>query len=371
MIRVFIVDDDSVTRDVIRGMLQMEPDVEIIGESDRLEGVIETVTRLRPSVLLLDVQLPDGDGPELAEKLAEMPVHPGIIMISVQKDVAFLRKAMQAGARDYLLKPFTSAELVDAIRRVNTETLSKGGTRQAERIAIWSCRGGAGGSSFSISLASQLAMMGKRTALIDGDLYMGDVAFLLNTPYELSWTNWANECLSGVADGERYLALGPNNLMIMPTAKNPVQAELIKAGMADRLIQSLSDRFDYIFVDLHRNLDDISVELAEACQRLWLVSDCTCTGVKNLHLVSGLLDQLRIPWIERAVILNRVEREHRSIVEKIDKEYTVKGILPFESKLENGWLRGEPLIIDQPRAAYSKIIREIASALEVREKVTS
>lgn len=370
MIRVYVVDDDAVTRDVIRGMIQIEPDMEIIGESDCLEGVIETVTRLRPSVLLLDLQLPDGDGTDLAEKLAHIPGAPGVIMMSVQKDVAFLRKAMQAGARDYLLKPFASGELVDSIRRVNTETLSKGGTRQAERIAVLSCRGGAGGSSFSISLALQLASMGKRTALIDGDLYMGDVAFLLNTPYELNWTSWANECLSGTVDGERYLALGPKDLMIMPTAKNPVQAELVKSGMGDRLIESLSDRFDYIVVDLHRNFGDITIELAEGCQRIWLVTDCSCTGVKNLHLVTGLLDQLRISWIERGVIVNKAEREDRSIVEKIQREYGVKGLLPFDEKLEKGWLKGEPLILSQPRSPYSKVIREIASELVGKEKVS-
>ncbi|WP_286934672.1 MULTISPECIES: response regulator [Aminobacterium] len=369
MIRIFVVDDDAITREVIRGMIAMEPDMELIGESDCLDGVMETVTRLRPSILLLDVQLPDGDGPDLAEKLAEMPAHPGIIMISVQKDVAFLRKAMQAGARDYLLKPFTGVELVDAIRRVNAEAASRGGSHQAECIAVWSCRGGAGGSSFSISFASQLAMMGKRTALIDGDLFMGDIAFLLNTPYELSWTHWANECLSGTVDGERYLTFGPNNLMIMPTAKNPVQAELIKPGMGNRLLQALSDRFDFVIVDLHRLLDEMTLELAEACQRLWLVTDCSCTGVKNLHLITGVLDQLRIPWIERGVILNKARREDRSIIEKIQKEYPVKGILPFDEKIEDGWLKGDPLIIDQPRSPYSKTIKEMASGFMAREKV--
>src|SRR5207237_4236138 len=87
---------------------------------------LEEAHRLRPDIVLTDVNMPIMDGIQLTERLAqELPASPVIIM-SVQGERDYLRRAMQAGAREYLVKPFSHDELVAAIRRVYDLEQKKG-----------------------------------------------------------------------------------------------------------------------------------------------------------------------------------------------------------------------------------------------------
>ena len=126
MIRLLIVDDISSTRDNLQKLLSFEEDIEVAGTaSDGREG-LEAAHRLQPDIVLTDVNMPVMDGIELTETLAsELPTSPVIIM-SVQGERDYLRRAMQAGAREFLIKPFSHDELVAAIRRVYQLEQKKG-----------------------------------------------------------------------------------------------------------------------------------------------------------------------------------------------------------------------------------------------------
>ena len=126
MIRLLIVDDISSTRDNLQKLLSFEDDIEVAGTaSDGREG-LEAAHRLQPDIVLTDVNMPVMDGIQLTETLAsELPTSPVIIM-SVQGERDYLRRAMQAGAREFLIKPFSHDELVAAIRRVSQLEQKKG-----------------------------------------------------------------------------------------------------------------------------------------------------------------------------------------------------------------------------------------------------
>jgi DNA-binding NarL/FixJ family response regulator/MinD-like ATPase involved in chromosome partitioning or flagellar assembly len=118
-VRVVIVDDAPRTLDNLKKLLAFEPDVEVAGTALSAQAGLEEARRLHPDLILMDVNLPDLDGISATEVLtAEMPGIP-IVIISVQDDREYLRRAMQAGAREYLVKPFSADELIAAIRRVS------------------------------------------------------------------------------------------------------------------------------------------------------------------------------------------------------------------------------------------------------------
>ncbi|MGH7776583.1 MAG: response regulator [Candidatus Dormibacterales bacterium] len=128
---IVIIDDAPRTLDNLKKLLAFEPDIDVLGTAVSARAGIEQARRLRPDLVLMDVNLPDLDGIRATEILsAELPLTPVVIM-SVQEDREYLRRAMQAGAREFLVKPFSADELVAAIRRVNQMESLKRGDRAA------------------------------------------------------------------------------------------------------------------------------------------------------------------------------------------------------------------------------------------------
>ena len=362
MIRVFIVDDDDMIRSAVCSMVELEPDMSMVGEHDRVEGALELIKAAKPSVVLLDVQLPDGHGTEIASALRDMDTPSGVIMISVQKDIAFLKEAMNAGARDYLLKPFGSDEMSSAVRKLAEEmSLNRKGP---EIVGIWSSRGGSGGTSLTVSLGRAIRKQGSNVALVDGDLYLGDIAYLMDVPPERSWADWGRD--RGESSPERYL-VESNGVSIMAAPMNPAQAELVKSGMAARFIEGLSS-YDFVLIDLPRSFDEITLEMAEKCDRIWLVGDMTCTGVKNLRLFSSLLEQLRMPCEDISVILNFFVRAERDTRKKMESEFNIRAVLPLDDSVEKGWIQGKSASGGFFGSPYAKAVNGLASYL-IKDKI--
>ena len=117
-IGVLIVDDISDTRENLSKLLMFERDIEVIGTAGSGPEAIESARKLHPDVVLMDINMPEMDGIKAAELMStEMPGI-GIIMMSVQGEQDYLRRAMLAGAREFLVKPFSGDDLVRSIRHV-------------------------------------------------------------------------------------------------------------------------------------------------------------------------------------------------------------------------------------------------------------
>ncbi|MEU4688210.1 response regulator transcription factor [Actinoplanes sp. NPDC023714] len=116
MIRILLVDDHPVVRMGLRGMLDAESDLTVIGEaSSGTAGVAQAVV-LRPDIVLMDLRMPDGDGVEATGRiLAEAPGVRVMVLTTYESDRDILR-AIEAGASGYLLKDASPADLADAVR---------------------------------------------------------------------------------------------------------------------------------------------------------------------------------------------------------------------------------------------------------------
>lgn len=118
MIRVFLLDDHEVVRRGLRELLEVEDDLEVVGESGSAQEATRRIPALRPHVMILDARLPDGSGIDVCRDVRSVdPSVAGIILTSFDDDEA-LRSAVLAGAAGYLLKDIRGSRLVDSIRRV-------------------------------------------------------------------------------------------------------------------------------------------------------------------------------------------------------------------------------------------------------------
>ncbi|MGW0196688.1 response regulator [Nonomuraea sp. NPDC003201] len=113
MLRVMIVDDHPIVREGLRGMLQAEPDLEVVGEAGSGDEAVVVVPRLRPDVILMDLRMPGGDGVSAIERLG--PGHRVIVLTTYEDDGEILQ-AVSAGAAGYLLKDVSRADLASAVR---------------------------------------------------------------------------------------------------------------------------------------------------------------------------------------------------------------------------------------------------------------
>ncbi|MET7330108.1 response regulator transcription factor [Nonomuraea sp. NPDC005650] len=113
MLRVMIVDDHPVVREGLRGMLQAEPDIEVVGEAGSGDEAVAVVPRLRPDVILMDLRMPGGDGVSAIERLG--PGH-RVVVLTTYEDEGEILRAVSAGAAGYLLKDVSRADLASAVR---------------------------------------------------------------------------------------------------------------------------------------------------------------------------------------------------------------------------------------------------------------
>lgn len=117
MIRLLVVDDHPVVRAGMVAVLGEEPDLEVVGEASNGAEALALVPRLTPDVVLMDLRMPVMDGAEATRRLAGTPDAPQVLVLTTYDTDADIVRAVEAGARGYLLKDAPTPVLTDAIRR--------------------------------------------------------------------------------------------------------------------------------------------------------------------------------------------------------------------------------------------------------------
>ncbi len=117
-IRIALCDDHGVVRSGLRRILAEEADFEVVGEAGTAEGAVMIARAHQPDVFLMDLGLPDASGIEATRRVIAASAATAVLVLTVHDDVAYLRKAFDAGARGYMLKEAADVELVIAVRQV-------------------------------------------------------------------------------------------------------------------------------------------------------------------------------------------------------------------------------------------------------------
>lgn len=118
-IQVVIVDDHTVVRSGLSLLLRTQPDIEVVGLAGSAEQAIALAAELAPSVILLDITMPDRSGLDALPDLLRASPTSRVIILTMHDDQAYLGRALSQGASGYLLKSAADEELVDAIRTVH------------------------------------------------------------------------------------------------------------------------------------------------------------------------------------------------------------------------------------------------------------
>ena len=279
-IRVMIVDDIAETRENIRKLLQFEGDVEVIGVARTGKEAIELATETKPDVVLMDINMPDMDGITATEIIRRKITHTQIVILSVQGDPNYMRRAMLAGARDFLTKPPMLDELSAAIHRagamakeekaknatVAAQTgASSGGTApgmpliRGKIIVVYSPRGGTGCTTIATNLAISLNNEETRAALVDGNLQYGDVAVFLNEQGKNTILDLAPraDAVDPESVDEVLMTHAASGVKILAAPSRPEMAERVTGEQFAKVLEYLRRVYSYIIVDTSKYLTDI------------------------------------------------------------------------------------------------------------------
>jgi DNA-binding NarL/FixJ family response regulator len=119
IISVFLADDHAVMRDGLRAILEAQDDVTVVGEATNGRDAARRVPQLRPDVVVMDIGMPELNGIEATQRICESCPSARVIILSMHSNKEYVRRALAAGARGYLLKEAAGAEVVQAVRTVN------------------------------------------------------------------------------------------------------------------------------------------------------------------------------------------------------------------------------------------------------------
>lgn len=390
-IRVLIVDDIAETRENIRKLLQFENDVEVVGAARTGREGIEIARETKPDVVLMDINMPDMDGITATETIRKGMPYIQIVILSVQGDPNYMRRAMLAGARDFLTKPPTVDELTSAIRRAGkmaqderakapaqvqpggpvSSTLITPGISRGRVIMVYSPKGGTGCTTVAINLAMTLHNEETPVVLIDANLQFGDVAVFLNEQGKNSVADLApraDELDPDVVD-EVLLTHAASGVRILPAPFRPEYAENITGDQFSQMVNYLRRLFSYVVVDTSSSLTDVDLALIDLSDLMVLLTTQDIPSIKNARLFLDLVDVLKINRKRILFVMNRFDKRIGITPEKVGESFKheIVAVLPADERVVVPSInRGVPFILGDKSRPISRAILSLAETVRQR-----
>lgn len=386
-IQVLIVDDIPETRENLRKLLYFENDIEVVGAAMNGEEGIQMAKDLEPHVVLMDINMPGMDGITSSEAISqEVPVTQ-IIMMSVQAEADYLRRSMLAGAREFLIKPFSSDELVSTIRRVyelgavqrarylaRVPPLSATAQRQplppelGKVISVFSPKGGTGCSTIAANLAIVLQMeTDAKVVLVDGSLQFGDVAVLLNLRPSRTIADLVPHI--DELDGELvHSVLVPHSsgIKTLLAPPRPEMADLVVPDHMKKILEELKKTFDCVVVDTWTSFHDLVLAIMDVSDRIVLITTPDIPSIKNTKLFFEVTEALGYPPEKVFLTINKVDRRSSIRAEDIETgiKHPVAATLALDERVTTlAANQGTPFVLSAANSPIAQSVVNLAHQL--------
>jgi pilus assembly protein CpaE len=381
-IRVLVVDDIPETRDHLTKLLGFESDIEVIGSAASGREAIQMATKLHPDVVLMDINMPDMDGIAATEQLSTSAPGTAVVMMSVQGEADYLRRSMLAGAREFLVKPFSSDELTASIRQVSSREREKasrigvavpispngaGGARDGGQVvAIFSPKGGVGRTTVAVNLAVAAATdLDKRVVIMDGSFQFGDVGVLLNlNPKSNSIADLIPIIEQGEIDSiDAFVQVHSSGVRVLLAPPTPEMAETISTAGVKLVLDVLRRNYDLVVVDCTAFFNDTTLAILDAADVILTMLTLEITSIKNMRLFLEVAEQLGYETGKVRLVLNRADSTlgirvadvENSIGRKVDETIVSDG-----RSVVYALNRGIPFFVSNREAQVSQDILRLA-----------
>lgn len=406
-IKVLIVDDIAETREQLRKLLSFDPDIDVVAMAASGEEAIGIVAEAYPDIILMDINLPGMDGIAATGKIIEIVPSVQVIMLSVQGETDYLRRAMMAGARDYLTKPPGADELMDAIHRafrlkqkMGTGMLrplsqqdeqqaqaAASGVMDAKVITFYSPKGGTGCTTLAVNVAVALqSILGPeaRICLVDANLQFGDVSIFM----KLQPSRTLADLVPHVGDLdpdllETILVTHSSGVRVLVAPSSPEEAEMFRESGTEEsganatlrsILQFACPLFDYVIIDTAHQVDEILLAVMDMTDLLLVVTRPVIPEIRGARMYIDLLRKLDYGFDRVGLVINSVDRKRMGI----QPEAIERAMMPALAHVpldERTALRaanlGEPVMVKGARTALGQGILELANTIHERVHVVT
>ena len=391
-IRVIIVDDVSETRENVRKLLQFESDVEVVGVARTGKEAIQLSEDMQPDVVLMDINMPDMDGISATEAIRAKQPAVQVVILSVQGDQNYMRRAMLAGARDFLTKPPMGDELISAIRRAgsmaqversknaqvqvspivgNVGAVLGYGASKGKVVTIYSPKGGTGCTTIAVNLALTLHNADTQVALVDGNLQFGDVAVFMNEQGKNTIVDLAPraEELDPEIVEEVMLKHAASGLHILAAPSRPEYAEKVSSAQFTRVLEYLRQMYAYVVVDTAALLTDVTLAAIDVSDLVVLITTQDIPSIKNCRLFLDLSQTLGIDRERILFVMNRFDKRINITPDRVtdNLKQEVVSVIPLdEGTATKAVNRGVPFVLDSKNQPAARGVFSLAETVRAR-----
>src|SRR5438067_6613055 len=355
------------------------------------QEAVNMAKKERPHVILMDINMPDMDGITATEIISNTVPESPIIMMSVQGEQDYLRRSMLAGAREFLVKPFSADELINAIRHVhelekvkraryaqaapaaagpaNAAAAAPTARDQSQVITFFSPKGGVGRTTIATNLAVALHQTTQKpVVLVDGSLPFGDIAVILNmspkakTVADLvgSFDNTDSDVLESV-----LVAHSPGIKVLLPPP-TPESAEVIAGEDIKRVLELLRERYAYIVVDTWPSYGEQVITMLDTSDVILTLMTLEITSLKNVRVFMEVAEKLGYDDNKVQLVANR--NDSSGGIKASDVEAILGRKIPHTIVSEGRACvlavnRGVPFVISHRDSQVAKDIYTLAAKL--------
>ena len=395
-IKILIVDDIPETVDSVKRMLSFDESLVVVGHANDGRSALTQVRKLDPDVVLMDINMPDMDGITATQHIRQRYPYTQVVILSVQNDLSYMRRAMRAGAHDFLPKPPMMDDLLSVVKRageIATEQRSMAnsamnmGTSNSSSgviprismlngkvITIYSPKGGAGCTTVTTNLGIGLRSKKNKVLLVDGNSQYGELPVFMSLQPRFNILDLlprieemdAEEISSTVSTHE------PTGIDILPAPPRLEMAEQVDAEQFSQMIDTLRRHYNYILIDTPSYLNDVTLSAIEKADINLLLSTPEIPALKNINSFLMLYGQLGFDPEKILFILNFYDRRSGISPERISESLHQEIVLalPLDEKYElrEAVKRGVPLMMQSQSHIFSKNIFLITN--KIQEKIS-
>ncbi len=318
-IRVVALCDPGATQQQITEALNSQNEFLLVDILATKEMLARQLRASEPDIILVDSQLESESTMDIIDDLALQFPSSSVVAILPTNDPLIAQQVMLAGARAFLITPFSQINLVSTLRRVSelegrrqqTRTYIPSALPEATRplhsITVYSPRGGTGVTSIATNTAIALAEeTGKKVLLFEGKVFFGHLEVMLNMKVQNTLADLIPHA-TNMDEGlvRDVVSPHPSGIHVLMAPSNVQIAQGIRAEDIYNVFVGVSRLYDYIVVDAGGPLTDISVTLMDAADRILLV---TTPDLASLHDTSRFLQlsrSLAYPMDKILTILNK------------------------------------------------------------------
>jgi pilus assembly protein CpaE len=379
-IRVVALCDPGATQQQITEALKAQNEFVLADIIASKEMLVRQIRAAEPDILLVDSRMGGESTIDIIDDLAAQFATSAVVAILANNDPLVAQQVMLAGARAFLIAPFSQINLLSTLRRVSelegrrqlSQTYVSSqlieSTRPLRSVTVYSPRGGTGVTSIAANTAIALAEeTGKKVLLFEGKVFFGHLEVMLNLKVQNALSDLiphANNLDEGLI--RDVVCPHPSGIHVLLAPNNVQIAQGIRAEDIYNIFTGVARYYDYTVVDGGGILNDISVTLMDATDRIMLV---TTPDLASLHDTSRFLQlsrSLAYPTDKILMILNKAGVEggvKLKDIETVLHHQVYHQIANDSANVLRSINRGIPFLVYYPRSNASKSIQQLARKL--------